>query len=103
VIETKRLSAERLAEIKESAWNLHYADEIFPHIAALDEEIAVARERLGPAGYKILQEVVQLRAENERLKNGVNKIIGMEPTLPIHPLIKKELKHLIQTVPESAE
>lgn len=32
------------------------------------KELAVARERLGPAGYKIIQEVATLRAEIEDLK-----------------------------------
>ena len=36
--------------------------------SALMEELAVARERLGPAGYKIISDVAKLRAENETLR-----------------------------------
>lgn len=40
------------------------------------EERAVALERLGPAGYKILEECAKLRVENERLRAMLNPLCG---------------------------
>jgi hypothetical protein len=42
--------------------------ELLKTIAGLKSELAVARERLGPAGYAIIQEVAVLRKERPVLK-----------------------------------
>ncbi len=46
----------------------HLEKLIEAEISKLTSEIAVARERYGPAGYKIISEVAVLRAENELLR-----------------------------------
>ena len=106
--EPQKLTAEYLEELTKAAFLCEpetCMKQLIRHIAALDEEIAELKCRYtAQQGFSdsICNQRDQLRAENDRLKNGVNKIIGMEPILPIHPLIKKELKHLIQTVPVAA-
>ncbi len=47
---------------------LEEIDSLRTENASLRAEVQVARERLGPAGYKLLQELKDLRTENERLK-----------------------------------
>lgn len=45
-------------------------------LVAKDAEIAVARARLGPAGYRLLGELTQLRAEVGRLRAALEQIAG---------------------------
>jgi hypothetical protein len=47
---------------------LEYAAKLEKYNQVLKDEVEIARERLGSAGYNILTEVKQLREENEKLK-----------------------------------
>lgn len=51
-------------------------DKLKEKVADLEAEATIARERLGPAGYQILEEVRQLRAACKVMREALEKIRG---------------------------
>jgi hypothetical protein len=54
-------------------------EELVAENAKLREEVSVARERLGPAGYKILDEVRALRAVADAARKYRSELKGSSP------------------------
>ena len=67
------------ARIRDRSWIRAQIKSRDAEILKLKGELAVARERYGPAGYKIIAEVAELRGELERIqKDETRKILLRE-------------------------